>query len=243
MADLKLQAQVITQARTIYNNVSLLPTMHINRPSAFVFLKIPMFLMPNLSHRPVFQLSHYNIASDNILFKSTILSLDQKVTVTNVTPSGKSVVGIDLTEPFATQSKPPFHVQSSGTGRVFAAPIQADTAILSPFDPLLVLGAGQQLQVFNIELRAIVDRQTLEEGRHVLLVRWLSKETIGVVIRNQRAMEVVLWAPIAKRFEKLFDVADQIAQEECQITDLLCDSNQKWFGLSCMVRNQCPLGN
>ena len=72
-----------------------------------------------------------------------------------------------------------FIVDLKNGNQVMKRPMSAEAAIMNPVSKILALRAGQQLQIFNLELRAKMKSHQMPEA--VVFWRWVSPNTIALV--------------------------------------------------------------
>ena len=64
-------------------------------------------------------------------------------------------------------------------GAVSRRPIQADAAMMNPSVSVLAVRSGQQLQIFNLELKAKMNSFSM--GESVVFWRWIDKKTLAII--------------------------------------------------------------
>jgi len=70
-------------------------------------------------------------------------------------------------------------IDLKNNGAVSKRPIQADAAIMNPSVSVLAVRSGQQLQVFNLDLKAKMNSFAMSET--VVFWRWISQKSLAIV--------------------------------------------------------------
>ena len=125
-----------------------------------------------------------------------------------------------------------FIVDLKNGNQVMKRPMSAEAAIMNPVSKILALRAGQQLQIFNLELRAKMKSHQMPEA--VVFWRWVSPSTIALVTPTA----VFHWSTEGSSAPtKVFDRHAQLG-EGTQVINYQVSPDEKW----CMVWGICQGG-
>ncbi|KAG1708834.1 hypothetical protein DVH05_022455 [Phytophthora capsici] len=111
----------------------------------------------------VFNLSTLGVNLDYVKFGTTTMESDKFVCVCEQVNGQASVVIVDMAAGNTVQRRP----------------INAEAAIMNPVSKVIALRAENQLQIFNMELRAKMKSHLMNEA--VVFWRWISVNTIALV--------------------------------------------------------------
>jgi clathrin heavy chain len=106
------------------------------------------------------QLTALGITADSIKFKNVTLQSEKYVCVRE--EGAKSVAVID-----------------TATKNVMRLPVAVDSAIMNPASKVLALRSGENLQIYNLEMKSKMKSIVFKEP--VVFWRWLSGKTIAIV--------------------------------------------------------------
>jgi clathrin heavy chain len=152
------------------------------------------------------QLQTIGINQQFISFATLTMESDKYICIIEQAGESSNVVIIEMSNP-----NPP-------TRR----PIKADAAIMNPSSKVIALKAGQQLQIFNLEMKSKM--KSIQFTETVSFWRWISVNTIALVTPTS----VYHWTmegtsnPV-----KVFD--RHATLEGTQIINYKVDANEKWF--------------
>ena len=115
-----------------------------------------------------------------------------------------------------------FIVDLKNGNQVMKRPMSAEAAIMNPVSKILALRAGQQLQIFNLELRAKMKSHQMPEA--VVFWRWVSPSTIALVTPTA----VFHWSTEGSSAPtKVFDRHAQLG-EGTQVINYQVSPDEKW---------------
>ena len=115
-----------------------------------------------------------------------------------------------------------FIVDLKNGNQVMKRPMSAEAAIMNPVSKILALRAGQQLQIFNLELRAKMKSHQMPET--VVFWRWVSPSTIALVTPTA----VFHWSTEGSSApSKVFDRHAQLG-EGTQVINYQVSPDEKW---------------
>ena len=115
-----------------------------------------------------------------------------------------------------------FIVDLKNGNQVMKRPMSAEAAIMNPVSKILALRAGQQLQIFNLELRAKMKSHQMPEA--VVFWRWVSPSTIALVTPTA----VFHWSTEGSSApSKVFDRHAQFG-EGTQVINYQVSPDEKW---------------
>lgn len=152
------------------------------------------------------QLPALGINTANIAFNTLTMESDKFICVREEVAGQKQVVIIDMNNP----------------QDLIRRPISADSAIMNPATKVIALKAGQQLQIFNIEMKAKVKAHIMTEN--VVFWKWVSLNTIGLVTERS----VYHWSMEGESGPvKLFDRHANLASS--QIINYRVNADETWM--------------
>ena len=146
-----------------------------------------------------------SISPDNVKFGSCSFESDKFITVCETVGGAQQVAIVDLT----------------AGNSVTRQKMSAEAAIMNPLSKVIALRAGQQLQMFNLELRAKMKSYAMQSN--VVFWRWVSPSTIALVT----AESIFHWsvegdsAPV-----KIFDKNPGL--NDAQVINYQISGDQKW---------------
>ncbi|KAJ1507724.1 hypothetical protein HMI54_001426 [Coelomomyces lativittatus] len=153
------------------------------------------------------QLQSLGISSSSIGFNTLTMESDKFICVREKIDEVNQVVIVDM----------------SDAGNLLRHPITADNAIMHPFEKIIALKAGRQLQVFNLDAK--VKKTSFTTNEDVIFWKWVTPSKIGLVTETQ----AFLWnvdspdqAPV-----KLFDRHSSLAG--AQIINFKLNSSETWM--------------
>jgi clathrin heavy chain len=175
-----------------------------------------------LTTREVFQLNNVQggLRPGAINFKSVSLESDRFACVRDLQPDGQTslaVVDIERSESERHNIK------------------DAEAAIMNPRARILALRSGNNLQIFNLEVRQRLKSATMNDG--VVFWKWISP-TLIVIVTNA---SVYHWTTEGQTEpEKVFDRATEI-DAGVQILNYHVDADMKWYMLNGVARTDAGL--
>jgi len=154
------------------------------------------------------KISSCGISPESISFKTVTMESEKYICVRESVNGSGSIAIVDVANP----------------GNTIRRPITADSAIMHPDQPILTLKAGNQLQIYNIELKRKIKETTTSEP--IVFWKWVSASTLALVT----ATAVLHWAMDGDAAPtKVFDRHADLAA--CQIINYRADPTQQWLCL------------
>ncbi|KAG0336026.1 hypothetical protein BG000_007014 [Podila horticola] len=155
-----------------------------------------------------FQLPTLGITPANINFDSLTLGSDRYICIRE-SRDEKNTVAI---------------VNTTNTSNILRRAVTADTIALHPEGKILALGAGRQVQLFNLETKTKI--KSYEMCEDIKFWKWISSRTLALVT----AAAVYHW-PLEGDLEpvKIFD--RHTSMGECKIINYRASSDEKWMVL------------
>ncbi|KAL3315064.1 hypothetical protein Ciccas_006307 [Cichlidogyrus casuarinus] len=154
------------------------------------------------------QLVNMGIQPSSISFNTLTMESDKFICVKDKVNDVNQVVIIELADP----SNP------------LRRPITADSIIMNPVSKIMALKAGQNVQIFNIELKSKMKSHNMTED--VVFWKWISSKVIGLVT----ATSVYHWSLDGDSIPaKVFDRHASLAAT--QIINYRADESLKWLCL------------
>lgn len=116
-----------------------------------------------ISYAEVLNLTSLGVQADYVKFGTTTMESDKYICVCEQVNGQANVVIVDM----------------SAGNQVQRRPINAEAAIMNPVSKVIALRSENQLQIFNMELRAKMKSHLMSEA--VVFWRWISVNTIALV--------------------------------------------------------------
>jgi len=156
----------------------------------------------------VFKIQSMGIRPDCITFANCTMESEKFITVREQNGEQVTIHTIDLLSPQRSEKRP----------------IAADAALMNPVARILALRAGQQIQVYNIELKTKMKQTVMTDA--VVYWKWISAGTMALVT----ASAVFHWSMDGSSEPvKVFDRLP--AMSACQIINYRADEHEKWMVL------------
>eukprot|EP00286_Rhodomonas_abbreviata_P018853 CAMPEP_0181303774 /NCGR_PEP_ID=MMETSP1101-20121128/8752_1 /TAXON_ID=46948 /ORGANISM="Rhodomonas abbreviata, Strain Caron Lab Isolate" /LENGTH=1715 /DNA_ID=CAMNT_0023409399 /DNA_START=168 /DNA_END=5311 /DNA_ORIENTATION=+ len=156
----------------------------------------------------VMKVTAMGIKPESITFANCTMESEKFITVREQIGDAVNIHIIDLMNPQKTEKRP----------------ISADAAIMNPVAKILALKSGNNLQIFNIELKSKMKAHQMPEA--VVYWKWINERCMALVT----ATAVYHWTmegttePV-KMFDRL------PAMSACQIINYRADAGEKWMVL------------
>mmetsp|Transcript_7985 Transcript_7985/g.15241 ORF Transcript_7985/g.15241 Transcript_7985/m.15241 type:complete len:1712 (+) Transcript_7985:39-5174(+) len=159
-----------------------------------------------ISAKDILSLTEKQIDQSSIMFKNVTLQSSKYICVRE---EGKNSVA----------------VIDTNTKSVMNLPIQVDNAIMNPISKVLALRAGNNLQIYNLEMKTKMKSTVINDGS-VVFWKWIDAKTIAIV--TERC--VLHWSMDGEQQpQKIFDRAQQ--QGQVQIINYRSSADGKWLAL------------
>lgn len=153
----------------------------------------------------VLQLTTLGINPASIGFSTLTMESDKFICVREKINEQNQVVIIDTADP----------------GNLVRRPITADSAIMHPTSKVIALKAGNQLQIFNLDMKSKMKSHVMPD--EVKFWRWISVNAIALVTETA----VYHWSMEGdSQPKKIFDRHASLAG--CQIINYRTDASQQW---------------
>lgn len=169
---------------------------------------------PPVSGRELCQLTSHGVDKEHIKFKNVSLQSNLYVTVRE---EGKNSVAI-------------IDVNAKTAMRL---PVPVDSAIMNPVSKVVALRAGNNLQIFSLEMKTMMKKTQV--ANQVLYWKWLDLKTVAIVTDK----EVLHWSMDGSAEpQKMFDRA--ATQSAVQVINYRSSADNKWLMLGGIAAGAAP---